>query len=66
MFGEQQPQSQVSAAKLVGQQLADAAFEATGVGWFGAGMGTAAVRVQLQFSMGEATVEFFFEGRSER
>jgi hypothetical protein len=67
VFGHQQPQAQQVARDFIGQELADASFDAAGVGGlaadaFGGALGGDGGRRVL----GVEGVEFFFVSRNRR
>jgi hypothetical protein len=64
VFGDQQPQAQCRTADLVGQELADAAFQTLRVTGFGVGSALRTLGLHGFVSVGAATMQFFFEGRS--
>lgn len=67
MFRYQEPEADEIAGDLVGEQLADVAFEAFGVGWFASRASFCAMCIYLGLgSVRSEGVEFFFEDHALR
>jgi hypothetical protein len=67
VLSQEEPNAHEEAADLIGQELPDAAFDADGVGGFGAnGLGGVLGGQERRGSSGVESVEFFFEGRDRR
>jgi hypothetical protein len=67
MFGNQKPEADEVAGDFVGQELADAALNAEGVGFFAFVFLEGAIGVQRGApAKGVKLIEFFFGGRRRR
>ena len=65
MFGSQEPETDQVARNLIGQQLADAAFDAEVIEPFAPIFSQGSKRLQLhQRALGVELIEFFFGGRT--
>jgi hypothetical protein len=67
VLGQQEPDAQLIARNLIGQDLADLAFQAFGIGWEGTLFFASALGLnKLGWVGGIKGVEFFFAGRNRR
>jgi hypothetical protein len=66
MFGDQEPETDQVAADLVGQELAQAAFDATRIARLGSDACGSALGLEKGFGIRTVAIEFFFVSRTLR